>query len=563
LDTKWKSRTKIFVWILLLTFGLSGIYSILDSGRWYTNKDYFQTEDFNRHLDEFIEYMSMAEINQITEEELKKDIKVTKQEIEDHRTHYGTLSEQVTNLKDQYQGKIEDAKAAGNTDVVKLYEQQRDEKIKDIMENFKSDEHVKRKIIKEKEKQIDAFLKARDRFIADYGSNYLGFQYYLEDTQTKEVFTNVKDANNTDDLSDNPTLFAKEYSSSENGYLHLRGPYTLLPYPQSQYPAQKPKTLQGIITLPKTASSGNWLSDQYYEFKKVQTAFYISSFISVLALCLALILTKIWYPIQMIAASNKRSIYNKIPIDVQLASYGISMIFMFIALIANSQNFTIPYSFYSISEWTLEFLLAILIVGITLVQGIWIFPNFSKRQLYKEALSVRMIRWFCRLGTDAFYNRSVGIQILLMLTVIFLSGFGAAVAYLEPNNSTLYVFLFIVVTIPVLLYLFKLIGYFNVIIKHSNEFAAGKLEQDLPHKGRSALAVLAGNLNLLKHGVKTSKKAEDKSERLKTELITNVSHDLRTPLTSIITYTELLKSQELTQQDHDAYLKLSIANQNV
>lgn len=45
-----------------------------------------------------------------------------------------------------------------------------------------------------------------------------------------------------------------------------------------------------------------------------------------------------------------------------------------------------------------------------------------------------------------------------------------------------------------------------------------------------------------------------KSERLKTELITNVSHDLRTPLTSIITYTDLLKQPNLTGEDRTHYV---------
>ena len=35
-----------------------------------------------------------------------------------------------------------------------------------------------------------------------------------------------------------------------------------------------------------------------------------------------------------------------------------------------------------------------------------------------------------------------------------------------------------------------------------------------------------------------------KNERMKTELVTNVSHDLRTPLTAIITYTDLLKNEK-------------------
>ena len=46
-----------------------------------------------------------------------------------------------------------------------------------------------------------------------------------------------------------------------------------------------------------------------------------------------------------------------------------------------------------------------------------------------------------------------------------------------------------------------------------------------------------------------------KSERLKTELITNVSHDLRTPLTSIITYIDLLKNEQDPQKSAE-YLEI-------
>lgn len=68
--------------------------------------------------------------------------------------------------------------------------------------------------------------------------------------------------------------------------------------------------------------------------------------------------------------------------------------------------------------------------------------------------------------------------------------------------------------------------------------------------------MLASNINVLKQGVKTSQNEQAKSERLKTELITNVSHDLRTPLTSIITYTELLKSEGISNEDRLDYLDI-------
>ena len=46
------------------------------------------------------------------------------------------------------------------------------------------------------------------------------------------------------------------------------------------------------------------------------------------------------------------------------------------------------------------------------------------------------------------------------------------------------------------------------------------------------------------------------SERLKTELITNVSHDIKTPLTSIINYIDLLKKTEIENEQALAYLDI-------
>lgn len=47
-----------------------------------------------------------------------------------------------------------------------------------------------------------------------------------------------------------------------------------------------------------------------------------------------------------------------------------------------------------------------------------------------------------------------------------------------------------------------------------------------------------------------------KSERLKTELITNVSHDIKTPLTSIINYVDLLKKEKMPNEKATEYLML-------
>lgn len=68
----------------------------------------------------------------------------------------------------------------------------------------------------------------------------------------------------------------------------------------------------------------------------------------------------------------------------------------------------------------------------------------------------------------------------------------------------------------------------------------GELEHKIPLTGRQPYDAVAGDINKIADGVKAAVDRQVKAEHLKVELITNVSHDLKTPLTSIITYSDLL-----------------------
>ena len=67
---------------------------------------------------------------------------------------------------------------------------------------------------------------------------------------------------------------------------------------------------------------------------------------------------------------------------------------------------------------------------------------------------------------------------------------------------------------------------------------------------------MAENLNLIGSGIQKTVAENLKSERLKTDLITNVSHDIKTPLTSIINYIDLLKRQNVQDEKAVEYLKI-------
>ena len=64
------------------------------------------------------------------------------------------------------------------------------------------------------------------------------------------------------------------------------------------------------------------------------------------------------------------------------------------------------------------------------------------------------------------------------------------------------------------------------------------------------------NLNSISTGMSRAVDERMKSERFKTELITNVSHDIKTPLTSIINYVDLLEKEDLKNEKAEEYLEV-------
>lgn len=65
-----------------------------------------------------------------------------------------------------------------------------------------------------------------------------------------------------------------------------------------------------------------------------------------------------------------------------------------------------------------------------------------------------------------------------------------------------------------------------------------------------------GALARIREGFKKAVDDEVKSQHMKTELITNISHDLKTPLTAITTYIELLKKGEADEKERNAYIEI-------
>ncbi len=102
-------------------------------------------------------------------------------------------------------------------------------------------------------------------------------------------------------------------------------------------------------------------------------------------------------------------------------------------------------------------------------------------------------------------------------------------------------------------YGFKLQSQYESVLDVTKQMAEGNLKTELP-KDLGVFAELGEELKTVQTGFSKAVAEEAKSQNMKTELITNVSHDLKTPLTAIITYVDLLKKEDITEEERKEYV---------
>ena len=97
---------------------------------------------------------------------------------------------------------------------------------------------------------------------------------------------------------------------------------------------------------------------------------------------------------------------------------------------------------------------------------------------------------------------------------------------------------------------------FGVLMDATKRMGKGDLETKVGDKNLiGSFKEFAGDLNALADVAVVAAQKQLKSERMKTELITNVSHDIKTPLTSIINYVDLLQKPH-TEEEQEVYLEV-------
>ena len=102
----------------------------------------------------------------------------------------------------------------------------------------------------------------------------------------------------------------------------------------------------------------------------------------------------------------------------------------------------------------------------------------------------------------------------------------------------------------------KQLRKYKMVCAGIDELQKGNFEYKIPDLGRGELASLARSVNQISAAQSIAIRNELKSQRLRTDLISNVSHDLRTPLTSMVSYVDLLKKEGLQSENAAEYVRI-------
>ena len=121
--------------------------------------------------------------------------------------------------------------------------------------------------------------------------------------------------------------------------------------------------------------------------------------------------------------------------------------------------------------------------------------------------------------------------------------------FLEVKNNYIGDLIYGVIFIAVALSIYYLLTYKKyknilTLVNNVEIMAKGNLDQRIDIKSDGEVKDVANNINSIVTQLKNITTEERKAQRTKTDLITNVSHDLRTPLTSIIGYLNLIEEDK-------------------
>ncbi|WP_314067582.1 HAMP domain-containing sensor histidine kinase [uncultured Vagococcus sp.] len=534
---KWKNSYTLFVATFLLVIGSMMMLNNRGNNYDRVNKDY-QLE--NELGPKFV----LNYVEKLDEKKLSTDL-VSSYLVDNYRYEYGDLESQVQDINSQYKGLLKAAKEKKEDKLVNTLTTERDEKLLDIISNYTSNEAVKKKIVK---RDTERLLKAQPKAIKR-----------LKNTDTTYVDDNYVYYFTGDDGFVVTNLGTKPLSRKEKDIKAAISKEKVLSVGKTAIWAPFPEELLEVTTLTESEVGGGFSMTGYVatrkgsdvaainqkatqEEKKQDLIFMVGLAIFVVGGILAL--RFMWEPVYF---SEQAAFIQRVPLDVRLLLLGL---LGFIALITWQISPGLPI----MSMGTVFFFLfayGAIFCGLCLSKNIWLaikktegYPDFPTQA--KQSLLVRgnqkIRRLIGRLPVTLKLLFVLGYVLVVSLFSFFITVIGSAGEF----ALIIWTMMMLVVAVPLIMREYRLkkllIRPQDILERNQEEAQPTEIWEDVSE-----------NLAHIDQIISTTHDNRQRSENLKTELLTNVSHDLRTPLTSIISYGDLLTKENLKEEDRQEY----------
>lgn len=253
----------------------------------------------------------------------------------------------------------------------------------------------------------------------------------------------------------------------------------------------------------------------------------------------------------------KPGFWQKIPLDVETALIAL----LGCVLIAVGVEFT----YYGLSPWNIT-LAVICCAGCYIISFIWLVDFVVRVKLgkwWRSMFVYKCCAWIWR-KVSGFVKKIVrfcqenisllGKAILILGGISLLEGFGILMTGYAPGAELSIWFLYRAATVVLIL---LGIVQANKLKEGAGKLADGDLQEKIDTEKMFWEFKKHGDaLNSIHDGISLAVEKRMQSEHFRTELITNVSHDIKTPLTSIINYVDLLQKEEIDNEKAKEYLEV-------
>ncbi|MTM12073.1 sensor histidine kinase [Turicibacter sanguinis] len=355
-----------------------------------------------------------------------------------------------------------------------------------------------------------------------------------------------------------------EFDSSTNVYNHFEY--------QDGYKLAPIKNMTIVYGVPKilTYTDYIWQMNYRYDWWSIQS---VVGYFSWIAIALTAI-TAIILPINAFKQSKLFTWILKIPFEIMLF-LSIFLFPIFIEAIPslvqstleemefmNTSYLIFPESVHHLIAPTFNIVMWTIVLYWFFLDCVYLKNLFKigwKATIKTKFISINLMRGFVRKGRLIYQNLAnidlknantkklalfLGIQFVMISIMCLTWFFGLFIAIIYTG------FLFVYLNKKIK----KIESDYSRLFEVTNEVAEGNLDVVID-EDLGIFNSFKDEVVNIQSGLKKAVQNEVKSQRMKTDLIANVSHDLKTPLTSIITYVDLLKDENLTHEKRTQYLE--------